>query len=397
MFRINVQNLNKDYKIYAKPHDRLLEALLRKPRHNVFKVLEDISFNVGMSKSLGVIGDNGAGKSTLLKLLAGTVQPTSGSIEINGRVAALLELGAGFHPEFTGRQNIHLNASLLGISQEEIKQKEYEIIEFSELEQFIDRPVRTYSSGMYVRLAFSIATMVDPDILIIDEALSVGDIAFQKKCTRRMNQFKEKGKTMLFCSHSMYHVQELCDHVIWLENGKIRSAGKCDDVVALYEEFCNRKKGKVEHTAEQHQIEDVPDKDCRIITFSMKSLNGETLQNIIDPMSPTVLEMEVEVMAEGASPNFGFCIMNNEEEILCTTFTHYDGLACGPYSPGQNLVVRYVIDFLPLRFGSFKIYGGIADESGLLWYDLRIISPVTVTTGKGVGSISLKGSWEVVE
>ena len=211
MFRVNVQNVGKEYRLYAKPHDRLWEALFRKPKHDLFKVLSDISFNVALGQSLGIIGDNGAGKSTLLKLLAGTIHPTTGNIEVNGRVAALLELGAGFHPEFTGRQNIHLNASLLGIPEEEIKLKENEIIEFAELEQFIDRPVRTYSSGMYVRLAFSIATTVDPEILIIDEALAVGDMAFQKKCITRMNFFKEQGKTMLFCSHSMYLVQELCD------------------------------------------------------------------------------------------------------------------------------------------------------------------------------------------
>ena len=246
MFRVNVQNVHKAYKIYEKPHDRLLEALLRKPRHTVFKALEDISFYLGIGQSLGVIGDNGAGKSTLLKLLAGTVRPTAGAIEINGRVAALLELGAGFHPEFTGRQNIHLNASLLGIPELEIREKEHEIIKFAELETFIDRPVRTYSSGMHVRLAFSIATTVEPDILIIDEALAVGDMAFKRKCVQRMNRFKEQGKTMLFCSHSMYHVQELCDKVIWLENGKIRKAGTCDEVVGMYEDLCNRRKDKIE-------------------------------------------------------------------------------------------------------------------------------------------------------
>ncbi len=397
MYTVNVQNLNKDYKIYAKPHDRLLEALLRKPRHNVFKVLEGISFNVGIGRSMGVIGDNGAGKSTLLKLLAGTVQPTSGAIEINGRIAALLELGAGFHPEFSGRQNIHLNASLLGISQAEIEEKEAEIIEFAELEQFIDRPVRNYSSGMYVRLAFSIATMVDPDILIIDEALSVGDIAFQKKCTRRMNRFREMGKTMLFCSHSMYHVKELCDHVIWLENGRIQKAGACDEVIAQYEEHCNRKKVNGDQEAGVHQVAEAPDKDCRIVSLAIKDLAGNDIGTTIDPKEVTVLEMEIEVMAEKALPNFGYCIMTQEEEILSTCFTRHDNVNCGPYRPGQKLTVRYVIDFLPLRFGSFKLYGGISDESGLLWYDLKIISPVTVTAGKGVGSIALKGAWEVVE
>ena len=242
MPRVSVHNLNKDFKIYERPQDRLYELILRKQRHQLYHVLSDISFAVPDGKSLGIIGDNGAGKSTLLKLLVGTLQPTSGDIAINGQVAALLELGAGFHPEFTGRKNIFLNAALLGVPDNNIAELEKDIIEFSELDYFIDRPVKTYSSGMYVRLAFSIATMVRPDILVIDEALSVGDMAFQKKCVMRMNEFREQRKTMVFCSHSMFHVQELCDIAIWLDKGKIQEIGDSDKVVGHYEDFCNNKK-----------------------------------------------------------------------------------------------------------------------------------------------------------
>ena len=172
MYSISVENLHKDFRIYERPQDRLLELLLRKPRHKNFHVLQDISFSVLEGRSLGIIGDNGAGKSTLMKLLVGTLQPSSGNVSIKGQVAALLELGAGFHPEFTGRRNIYLNAALLGVPDDNIPEMEQKIIEFSELGDFIDRPVKTYSSGMYVRLAFSIATMVNPDVLVIDEALS---------------------------------------------------------------------------------------------------------------------------------------------------------------------------------------------------------------------------------
>ena len=178
-----IENVAKNFKIYSRPQDRLLELIFRTKRHESYHALKDISFAVPDGKSLGIIGANGAGKSTLLKLIVGTLQPTSGDITITGQIAALLELGAGFHPDFTGRKNIHLNASLLGVPAENILQLEREIIEFSELEQFIDRPVKTYSTGMYVRLAFSIATMVRPEILIIDEALSVGDMAFQKNAS----------------------------------------------------------------------------------------------------------------------------------------------------------------------------------------------------------------------
>ncbi|MYF01030.1 MAG: ABC transporter ATP-binding protein, partial [Gammaproteobacteria bacterium] len=240
--RIAVSNLNKEFRIYERPQDRLAELVLRRPRHRLFHVLNDISFAVANGQSLGIVGDNGAGKSTLLKLLVGTLQPTSGRVEIDGKVAALLELGAGFHRDFSGRKNIWLNASLLGIPDEDIRELEHEIIEFSELGYFIDRPVRTYSSGMFVRLAFSIATLVRPDILVIDEALSVGDMAFQRKCVQRMQDFRARRKTMVFCSHSMFHVQELCDNAIWLDKGSIREIGASEKVVGHYEEYCTNKK-----------------------------------------------------------------------------------------------------------------------------------------------------------
>ena len=232
---IKVNDLGKRYKLYAKPSDRLMEILFRSSRHKAFMSLEQVSFEVSKGESLGIIGDNGAGKSTLLKILAGTLSPSAGTVSIQGRVAALLELGAGFHQEFTGRQNIYLNAALLGLSETEIGNREQEILDFAELGQFIDQPIKTYSSGMVVRLAFSIATSVDPDILVIDEALSVGDQYFQKKSLDRMLRFKECGKTIVFCSHSMYTVNLLCNRAIWLEQGQLREQGLSTEVTANYE------------------------------------------------------------------------------------------------------------------------------------------------------------------
>jgi ABC-type polysaccharide/polyol phosphate transport system ATPase subunit len=233
-YSVEVHNVSKTYRLYDRPVDRLKEAVLRRPFHRPFQPLREVSFVVPQGGILGIIGDNGAGKSTLLKILAGTLTPSTGQVLHRGRVAALLELGAGFHQEFSGRQNIYLNASLLGLSDAEIGQREAGIIEFSELAEFIDRPVKTYSSGMYVRLAFSIATSVDPDILIIDEALSVGDAHFQKKCVNRMMQFKEQGKTMLFCTHSMYQIQELCDQVLWLDHGAMQRLDSATEVINAY-------------------------------------------------------------------------------------------------------------------------------------------------------------------
>ena len=235
MYALEVNNLEKKYKIYSKPSDRLKEIILRKPLYKYFTALDNISFNISHGEKIGIVGDNGAGKSTLLKILAKTLTPTSGSIKINGNVAALLELGAGFHPEFTGRQNIYINASLLGLSPKQIANIEEAIIEFSELGDFIDMPVKTYSSGMFMRLAFSIATSVNPDILIIDEALSVGDQRFQKKCIDRMINFKETGKTILFCSHNMYQVGILCNKALWLKDRKIQQFSEVDKVIKNYE------------------------------------------------------------------------------------------------------------------------------------------------------------------
>ena len=231
---IEAENLTKHYQVYLRPFDRLKEAILRKPCHDLVEALTDVSFEVPEGGTLGIIGENGAGKSTLLKILAGTVFPTSGRMVKRGRMAALLELGSGFHPEFSGRQNIYLNAALLGLKEKEIRDREQAINAFSELEGAIDRPVKTYSSGMYVRLAFSIATSVEPDILIIDEALSVGDHRFQQKCVDRMMGFRDSKKTIIICTHSMYLINELCAEAIWLNGGNVRSMGKTSTVVSEY-------------------------------------------------------------------------------------------------------------------------------------------------------------------
>lgn len=231
---VKADHLTKQYRVYLKPLDRLKEAVRRRPFHETVEALSDVSFQVPTGGTLGVIGENGAGKSTLLKILAGTVRPTQGDIVRQGRVAALLELGSGFHPEFSGRQNIYLNAALLGLDEDEIEEREEAIIDFSELRDVIERPVKTYSSGMYVRLGFSIATSVDPDILIIDEALSVGDQRFQQKCVERMMGFRQAKKTLVVCSHSMYLVRELCKNTIWLHKGHACRSGKTSRVIAEY-------------------------------------------------------------------------------------------------------------------------------------------------------------------
>lgn len=406
MPRITVNNLHKDFKIYDRPQDRLWEILLRKPRHKIYHVLSDISFAVPDGKSLGIIGVNGAGKSTLLKLLVGTLQPTSGDIEIQGQVAALLELGAGFHPEFTGRRNIYLNASLLGVPDENIAELENDIIEFSELDYFIDRPVKTYSSGMFVRLAFSIATMVRPDILVIDEALSVGDMAFQRKCVERMNQFRAEQKTMVFCSHSMFHIQELCDTAIWIDKGKIREIGDSDKVVGHYEDFCNSKKSynsirediPEELNGQQQDSDDESEpsvQDCRINSLSVKDSDGKLIEEL-EPLTSVTMEMEVEVLKDGIEGNFGFAFMKSSEEPHASFLTtEIDNVEKGPFHKGDIFTVSLTVHNFAMRVGEYYVLGGLADKSGLLWYETKFSRQLSIKPNKGVGPIIMDSDWSV--
>ena len=238
-FAIRVDGLSKCYHIYDKPRDRLMQMLARgkKQFYHEFWALKDVSFSVGRGETVGIIGRNGSGKSTLLQMICGTVSPTSGVVNTRGRVAALLELGAGFNTEFTGRENVLLNAEILGFSREEMVSRMEGVLAFSELGDFLDQPVKTYSSGMYSRLAFSIAIHVDPEILIVDEALSVGDARFVAKCMRRIKDIQDQGATILFVSHDVGSVRTLCERAIWLDKGRLAEQGDVFPVTGRYMEF----------------------------------------------------------------------------------------------------------------------------------------------------------------
>ncbi len=239
---ILVQNIAKLYRIYENPSGRLKEILLRGRRkyHRDFWALEDVSLEVETGEAVGVIGRNGAGKTTLLQIIAGVLQPTRGSVSVEGRVTALLELGSGFNPEYTGRENIVLSGQILGFSEAEMKKRIDLIVRFAELEGFVDQPVKTYSTGMMMRLAFASAIHVDPDVLIVDEALSVGDVYFQRKSLDRMEHFRKTGKTVLFVSHDPQLVQRFCSRAVWLEGGKVAMQGEAREVVTAYQAFCAR-------------------------------------------------------------------------------------------------------------------------------------------------------------
>ena len=232
---IKVSNICKYYQVYDKPIDRLKQTLFggRRQYYNEFKALDNVSLEIKKGETVGIVGRNGSGKSTLLQIICGTLEPTSGVVEVNGRVAALLELGAGFNPEFTGKENVYMNAAILGLSREEIEERYDEIVRFSEIGDFIEQPVKTYSSGMYVRLAFAVIAHVDADILIIDEALAVGDAFFTQKCMRFLRNFMEKG-TVLFVSHDTGSVVNLCSKAVLLTNGMVADTGSPKDVTERY-------------------------------------------------------------------------------------------------------------------------------------------------------------------
>lgn len=233
---ITVDALGKCYHIYDRPQDRFKQFLWRgrKQFHRDFWALRDVSFEVRRGETIGIIGRNGSGKSTLLQLIAGTLEPTTGTVGFQGRVAALLELGSGFNPEFSGKENVFLNASILGLSDTEIMQRYDEIVAFADIGEFIDRPVKTYSSGMIVRLAFAVSVCVDPDILIVDEALSVGDAAFQFKCMERLDRMTRSGVTLLFVSHDIATVKAFCRRAIYLAGGQVRGIGSASDMAEMY-------------------------------------------------------------------------------------------------------------------------------------------------------------------
>ncbi len=233
---IEVIDVSKKFKLYHDKATTLKERLLflRSKKADVFWALQDINIKIGQGQTVGLIGENGSGKSTLLKLMTKIIYPTTGEIRTHGRVSSLLELGAGFHPDFTGRENIYINASIFGLSKKEITNRLDSIIAFSELEEFIDSPIRTYSSGMYMRLAFSVAVHVEPKILLIDEILAVGDVNFQKKCFDKIREFKKKDVTIVIVSHDLKSIEDICDKVIWLDHGKMVTYGECHTVVEQY-------------------------------------------------------------------------------------------------------------------------------------------------------------------
>ena len=371
---IRARGLTKVYRSYANPWQRLLETVSGRPRHRELRALEGIGFDLHRGDGLAVVGENGAGKSTLLKILAGITAPTGGELSVRGKVASILELGSGFHPEFTGRQNIVLNAAMLGLDRAEVEAKTPQIIDFSELGSFIDRPVKTYSTGMAMRLGFAIATQVEPDVLIIDEALSVGDGYFQKKCMDRMRQFVDEGGTLLFCSHAMYYVSHFCRQAIWLRNGRVAAQGPVDQVVRAYESFLAAKSAERLAEADSGAASGAdpqvaaPFRPARLVEVSVGAPAAS-------PVYRTGDRLTVDITCESDSPDralhVGIGINRNDGVEVAAFSSYHDGLE--PLAGELRHRLRLEVPALPLVKGEFALYVFLLDEAGLHVYDERIV------------------------
>lgn len=377
---LQVQGLSKRYRLYASPSERLKTLLGWADHSTSHWALQDVSFELARGQCLGVIGDNGAGKSTLLKLLAATLQPSHGTVLRNGRLTAILELGAGFHPDFSGRENLIYGGSLIGLDRDDMLRLTDEIIAFSELDEAIDRPVKTYSSGMVVRLAFALVTAVKPDVLIIDEALAVGDQHFQMKCVQRITEFRESGCTILFCSHSMYHVRQLCSTVLWLAHGKVSALGDTDTVLARYEAHVREQRGNsAPPTAaavalpNDHVLPLPPDRKA--------ALSSATVHNLVPGLQPDdhgrlmASDLSITVQAATSSdeaPSIAVMIEQYKGIGITSVSTHADGTTpVKLQGEGGQCTWQSTLTFtqLPLHSGSYVLSFYLFDAQGLVVLD----------------------------
>lgn len=352
---IRVESVSKQYRIYNRPVDRLKESLSRGhwKTHREFWALSNVSFEVEAGTTVGLIGPNGSGKSTLLQIITGTLQPTHGTAWHNGRIAALLELGAGFNLEFTGIENVFMNASLMGLSKSETERLLPEIASFAEIGEFIDQPVKTYSSGMYVRLAFAIAIATTPQILIIDEALSVGDAVFQHRCIRRIKELQESGTTILFVSHDLGAIRALCSRVILLNDGRIEADGSPTYVLNRYQKIImsreaaylqesNVPNDEQEQVAPGHTFRH-GDGSAEIVTVELLNSLGQRVE-VVETGEALRCRVRVRFHADLEDPVFGFVIRNRHGIHLYGTNTKVQGIPTGRVYRGETVEITFAFD-----------------------------------------------------
>lgn len=394
---ISVNNVSKMYKLYDNPMDRLKESLglSRKKKYKEHYALNDVSFQVHKGETVGIIGTNGSGKSTILKIITGVLNPTQGQVVVDGRISALLELGAGFNGEYSGIENVYLNGTMIGFSREEIDAKLQDILDFADIGDFVNQPVKTYSSGMFVRLAFAVAINIEPEILIVDEALSVGDVFFQAKCYRKFEEFKEMGKTILFVSHDLSSIGKYCDRVVLLNKGKKLAEGDAKEMVNLYRRVLVNQYEEPEEAAKEETQDAVVEPDDPVTEGEketvkkpgvvrreegdqMKSklnLNPEVLEygsklaeiedfairddsgmitNVIEKGQEFSVDMKIRFQEDISEPIFAFTLKDLKGTEITGTNTMYENTPMKPQKKGD---VRYVTftQKMPLEAGEYML------------------------------------------
>ena len=364
---IRIENLNKEYKMFARKKDRLLETIIPGySKHNVFKALDDFSVEIKKGEVLGILGKNGAGKSTLLKIITGVVTPTSGKVEVNGKISSLLELGAAFNPDLTGIQNIYQHGQVMGLTKEQIEAKKQEIIDFADIGDHLYQPVKTYSSGMFARLAFACAINVDPDILIVDEVLSVGDMAFQLKCFKKFEQFKEKNKTIIFVSHSITDILNNCNRTIILDSGKKIFDGGVKEGVDNYKRLITgmldnqnngfaKKENETKIETKGKDLEDTEwkkyftinpemltygNKEAEIIDFGIFNSNNEPV-SLIDSGEEVAIKLKAKFYKDIECPTFSMTIKNFNGKEMCGTNTSFRNVYTGLCKKDETYICEF--------------------------------------------------------
>ena len=394
---IVVDGIHKWYRVYAAPSERLKRLIGRPSRHLDFRALEDVTFEIAPGTAVGVIGENGAGKSTLLKIIAGTTAPTAGSVDVRGVVAAILELGAAFHPEFSGRENAVLYGALMGLDQEDMEARLDDIFDFAELGEFIEHPVKSYSTGMAMRLAFAVATHVDPDVLVVDEALAVGDGYFQKKCVDRIREIRDRGTTILFCSHSMYYVSLFCKRALWLRAGHVEMDGPAQEVVNAYEEFLiTREKRRIDQKADggEGEAQGAPGRQARIRGIRVCDAEGN-LTGTYTPGMDLVVELEWEAVDPEGEFHVGVSLDRGDGTRVVAVATFVDGLPTRSGAGVRRDRVR--IEGLPLAKGHYSVTGYIFDPSALHIFDQAVITECLRPQDEGwsLSLLKVDHDWEL--
>ncbi|MGQ3480967.1 ABC transporter ATP-binding protein [Paenibacillus sp. TY11] len=370
---IDIVDLSKVYKLYNQPLDRVKEvvSISKRKYHKDFHAVDNISFNVKRGETVGIVGKNGSGKSTLLKMIAGVLAPTSGKIEVNGNVSALLELGAGFNGDLSGIENIYLNGTLLGYSKEYVDSSVDSILEFADIGDFVYQPVKTYSSGMFVRLAFAIAININPEILIVDEALSVGDMRFQQKCYRKIREVKKTG-TVLFVSHDTGILASFCDRIIWMDEGKIFKEGRPDKILDEYQAFMSYDIKEMQavtvYNSNEEQTPEVISAlsgETRPQTFGNGDGNFETVRlineesgkesSIVAGGDKVCIDFTIKMHKDVDMPIFGFTLKDALGNTVIVTNTHFEKVKLEPLKKNQIYRYQFKLEFPYLRNGKYSL------------------------------------------